>query len=708
MRSDGGLHRMLTRPLCSILMPMNRGDNPDGGRAQRRAVLVFWLCLLAGWLLQPGSAHAQPDSTLRPIVLAVPEPLRFRFAGYLAAESLGYYRAQGLSLKIVVLDGGAAVRDAVLKGTADVGVDDSGALLDRLSGRPLKVLASISQRSPYAIVARYDTNIVLPADLIGRNILVANGDGRLEALATLAGAAVPIDRVSLVNGRPGLDDLLTGTADAIVARVDDVSEQARARGIPVREITPTDYGVEFYGENLITSEQELDSNAAAVEAFRDASLLGWRDALDRPDEFLGLIIAHPDAAAGVSVNGLRSEARRIRQLAIPNLVAVGTTSPERWERLARRLQDFNLVPADSLQRLSGFVHERRPLLEQPLVRGLIAGISALGLIAGGVLVWNVQLRRVVRARTGEITDKNRVLVAEMAHRARAEAQAAGRLQRLEVLHGISTGLLESLNEDDLIARTLRDLQAAIPSCDASFWTIDANGGLVYRDSVGPRKDAGPDHASITAPFAVDALRGQEHVEFADLRVDPRPVSGLLCDTRAMLLTPLSSAGDPLGVICLRDAEPHAWSDHEKALVREVANYLAAALRAAAFESERRQLIEKLARSQEQYRELFERCPWPMWLLETEPLRCLAVNRAAVREYGFELSDYAGTGVLGDAQATQLLRTLASHGTIRQMFTRHRRRDGTEIAVLVSTSDASFVRPGARLAVAAGVPLFRDA
>ena len=62
------------------------------------------------------------------------------------------------------------------------------------------------------------------------------------------------------------------------------------------------------------------------------------------------------------------------------------------------------------------------------------------------------------------------------------------------------------------------------------------------------------------------------------------------------------------------------------------------------ESGRRKLIDELVEREQRYRELFEANPNVMWIYDTETLRFLAVNAAAVQRYGYTQQEFLAMGI----------------------------------------------------------------
>jgi PAS domain S-box-containing protein len=117
------------------------------------------------------------------------------------------------------------------------------------------------------------------------------------------------------------------------------------------------------------------------------------------------------------------------------------------------------------------------------------------------------------------------------------------------------------------------------------------------------------------------------------------------------------------------------------------------------EAQRLQGEAALRASEQHYRELFESNPHCMWVYDTETLRFLAVNAAAVARYGYSREEFAGMTLLDirpEADREKLLSELTATDPAQHRPGRrtHRRRDGSELRVEVSARDLPFGdRPG---------------
>ncbi|HYG08557.1 MAG TPA: PAS domain S-box protein, partial [Pyrinomonadaceae bacterium] len=111
--------------------------------------------------------------------------------------------------------------------------------------------------------------------------------------------------------------------------------------------------------------------------------------------------------------------------------------------------------------------------------------------------------------------------------------------------------------------------------------------------------------------------------------------------------------------------------------------------------------EKLARSEEQYRVLFESNPNPMWVYDADTYGYLAVNEAAVRHYGYTREEFLGMSIF-DVRAPEsipaMLENIAALPSPHRYAGEweHRKKDGTPIFVEISSQLIDFGGRAARL------------
>lgn len=275
-----------------------------------------------------------------PVTLQLKWSHGFQFAGYYAAQEKGYYRAAGLDVRVIEATPKTDVPEEVLAGRADFGVGTSSLLLARKAGQPVVVLAAIFQHSPIVLLTRRDSVVRSLPDLVGKNVMIERGSD--ELLAYLRREHVPVDGLNQVEHSFDINDLAEGRVDAMSAYSSVEPYHLERVGVAYRMFTPRSGGVDFYGDNLFTTENQLRQRPELVRAFREASLKGWRYAMDHPEEVAALIQTR--YAPDQSLDFLLFEAREMISLVQPDLVEIGYMSPARWQQIADVYGDMGMLP----------------------------------------------------------------------------------------------------------------------------------------------------------------------------------------------------------------------------------------------------------------------------------------------------------------------------------------------------------------------------
>lgn len=386
-----------------ITLPRKRG-NSSLNLIAHRWVLVGLLVTL---LVFNGRTEAATPAPLKKVSIQLKWHHQFQFAGYYAAQLQGYYREAGLEVDLREGSPRRRSLETVESGNADFGVTDCDILLARMRGSPVVVCAAIFQHSPYIMMSLAERNITKPSDLVGKRLMVATDQGEAEVRAMIQREGLPPNRITFLPHTWNNQDLIEGRVDAISAYSTVEPTQLRQKGVQPAYIRFSDYGVDFYGDTLFTTEGLVKRDPALVRAFVEASLKGWDYAMKHPDELIEHILQMPGVRQrGIQRENLEVEAREMVPLIQADLVEVGHMNAGRWERIAKTFIETKVVK-DSFN-LQGFIWTPENSTD---LSPLLWSIVILSVIGGLATLWTLQLRHQVEMRTQQVREGQRKLSA---------------------------------------------------------------------------------------------------------------------------------------------------------------------------------------------------------------------------------------------------------------------------------------------------------
>ena len=328
---------------------------PRGRRAHGWLGAFFLLLCLAA----PTQARA-----LERVALQLNFTHQFQFAGYYAAIEQGYYREAGLEVQLLEGGGGRSAETAVLAGQAEYGVGNSTLLLSRLAGKPVVVLGVVFQHSPSVLLMRQQGGAPDVRKLVGAPVMIGMPGGQPagadEVSLFLQKMDVAPQQMHHLPPSYRVEDLISGKVEAIAAYSTNEPDYLDRAGFPYYQFTPRTAGIDFYGDNLFTSEDELRRHPERVKAFRAASMRGWQYAMTHRDEMARLI--HAKYSQRHDHAHLLYEAQQVELLLQPTLVEPGYMNPQRWRHIADTYAAMGLLPADATagSAYKGFLYRPMP------------------------------------------------------------------------------------------------------------------------------------------------------------------------------------------------------------------------------------------------------------------------------------------------------------------------------------------------------------
>jgi NitT/TauT family transport system substrate-binding protein len=244
---------------------------------------------------------------ITPVKLQLQWVTQAQFAGYFAADSLGYYEAMCLDVEIVE----GAVDIVPQQQLADGAVDFAlswvpKALASREAGADIVNIAQVFQRSGTLQVSFKDADITSPSDFEGKKVGNWGFGNEYEVFAAITEAGLdPSKDVQLVQQQFDMVALLEGDIDAAEAMTyNEYAQVLEAVNPDTGELyTPDDFNVISYEDEGVGMLQDaiwadgarLESDAEYKDIatrFVAASLQGWATCRDDAQKCADIVLEY--------------------------------------------------------------------------------------------------------------------------------------------------------------------------------------------------------------------------------------------------------------------------------------------------------------------------------------------------------------------------------------------------------------------------------
>jgi NitT/TauT family transport system substrate-binding protein len=125
-----------------------------------------------------------------------------------------------------------------------------------------------------------------------------------------------------------------------VGFINVIALDVQRAGYKINVIYPDDYGIHFYGDVLITTDELIAQDPDLVQRFTRALLNGWTYAVENPETIGGFVQKYnPDAEEALE------NARMIASLPLVNTGEdhIGWLKPEVWASMAQTLREQDIL-----------------------------------------------------------------------------------------------------------------------------------------------------------------------------------------------------------------------------------------------------------------------------------------------------------------------------------------------------------------------------
>ena len=271
---------------------------------------------------------------------------QYQFAGIYIAKEKGFYEEEGLNVEIKERDPKKNNVLQVIEGESEYGVAESVILRYRAEGHKVKVIATIFQHNALVLISKKGSGILSPYEMKGKKIAFQEGldDSIISGLLTFAHMGTN-EYIKMPKDYSHMD-FVNDKVDITEAYISDQPYWLKEKyGIDVNIIDPKNYGMNFYGDLIFTTEEEAEKHPLRVKKFKEATLRGWKYALEHQDEAIKIILDKYNTR-DLKYEQLQYEARVTKNLIASDYIPLGDVRKERFEMLTRLYQGKGISSAE--------------------------------------------------------------------------------------------------------------------------------------------------------------------------------------------------------------------------------------------------------------------------------------------------------------------------------------------------------------------------
>jgi ABC-type nitrate/sulfonate/bicarbonate transport system substrate-binding protein len=322
-------------------------------------VLAIIVSLFAGCAKKKAAGSAAADFT--PVRVVLDWTPNTNHTGLYAADALGYYAEEGLSVEIVSPPADGALT-LVGAGKAEFGIDFQESLGEAISSDtplPVKAIAAVISHNTSGIVSLASSGITTPNDLEGKRFATWDEEKYRKILQTLM---APYGGDSgLVRYVPGD---VTDVASALATTIDAVCVyegwdvvKLRLDGVDLRyiDIGKADRRLDHYTPIIAANTAFLQKSPETARKFMRATARGYRYAVESPKEAAALLVKAVPELDPVLVE---ASALFLAPQYRGDSPAWGFIDGERWAAYYRWAYENEVLPVDLGEQ--GFTNEFLP------------------------------------------------------------------------------------------------------------------------------------------------------------------------------------------------------------------------------------------------------------------------------------------------------------------------------------------------------------
>ena len=300
--------------------------------------------LLTAALLWPAGGGAQ-QKPLRPYTLILDFVPTGEYVPHYTALEKGYYRDEGLDVKILRGQGSGDTVKRIAAGQGEVGIADISALIAARANTDVavKAIALWYRRPPHGVFVRGDSPIKTSKELEGKKLAISPGNSHqilwpvFEKLSGLKPGSVTWVTMDAASMPPALIRSAVDAVPFFVVHEARIRKIAKQQNADIRVLAAwADLGFDVASTSLVAREETIAKDPEGLKAFLRATLKGADYAFRQKhfDEGVGYVVkSHPEVDPEGAVGAAQVGARFVYASEVTSgKMAVGQFDPAQLEK----------------------------------------------------------------------------------------------------------------------------------------------------------------------------------------------------------------------------------------------------------------------------------------------------------------------------------------------------------------------------------------
>lgn len=300
--------------------------------------------LLTAALLWPAGGGSQ-QKPLRPYTLILDFVPTGEYVPHYTALEKGYYRDEGLDVKILRGQGSGDTVKRIAAGQGEVGIADISALIAARANTDVavKAIALWYRRPPHGVFVRGDSPIKTSKELEGKKLAISPGNSHqilwpvFEKLSGLKPGSVTWVTMDAASMPPALIRSAVDAVPFFVVHEARIRKIAKQQNADIRVLAAwADLGFDVASTSLVARDETIAKDPEGLKAFLRATLRGADYAFRQKhfDEGVGYVVkSHPEVDPEGAVGAAQVGARFVYASEVTSgKMAVGQFDPAQLEK----------------------------------------------------------------------------------------------------------------------------------------------------------------------------------------------------------------------------------------------------------------------------------------------------------------------------------------------------------------------------------------